>query len=315
MTFWVIPSLMAIVAKLILFWIARNNLTSRLSFTLLLVSLFVMNAVEFSSFYRAAAVQPENYSQYLWMMQLYYLGGVGVIAAILDVALTITLKEATRFRQINGVVAAIVAVLTIVPGSVIAGIEPLGDLVRRVPGPAMAIWSGYIIGASAISFVALIRGIKKASTLLDRRKSCALALAFLPLLISGGLIVLLMSLGYAINGVATMSITTTLLVIILYITDTRYQLYNFLSSVPATAEYKNWQKLRQLSHQLKEAAALPERQQELRAIVQDIESASIAMAIDANDGNMSKTARHIGVSRATVIRKIQAQREREPDLT
>lgn len=308
MTLWIIPSLMAMLAKLILFWIARRNLTSRPAFTLLLISLFIMNGVEFSSFFRAAAVAPENYHQYLWMMQLYYLAGVGVIAAILDVALSISFKDATRGRQVNGVLAVTVSLLTIVPGSVIAGIEPLGDFVRRVPGPAMAIWSTYIIGASMIAFMCLIRGVKKAPTLLQRRKSCALTLAFVPLLLSGGLIVLLMSLGFAINGVATMSITTTLLVVILYVTDTRYHLYNFLSSVPATAEYKNWQKLRQLSHQLKEAAAIPERQQELRAIVQNIESASIAMAIDANEGNMSKTARHIGVSRATVVRKLQTQK-------
>ncbi len=310
MTLWVIPSLMAMLAKLILFWIARHDLTSRPAFTLLLISLFIMNGVEFSSFFRAAVVAPENYHQYLWMMQLYYLAGVGVIAAILDVSLSITFKDATPGRQINGVLAVTVGLLTIVPGSVIAGIEPLGDLVRRVPGPAMTVWSAYIIGASMIAFMCLIRGIKKAPTLLQRRKSCALTLAFVPLLLSGGLIVLLMSLGFAINGVATMSITTTLLVIVLYVTDTRYHLYNFLSSVPATAEYKNWQKLRQLSHQLKEAAALPERQQDLRALVQEIESASIAMAIDANDGNMSKTARHLGVSRATVVRKLQTQREK-----
>lgn len=310
MTLWVVPSLVAMLAKLILFWVARSSLTSRPAFTLLLVSLFIMNGVEFSSFFRTASLAPENYDQYLWMMQLYYLAGVGTMVAVADVALSITFKNAYRFRQVNGVLAAIVGVLTIVPGVVIAGIEPLGDLVRRVPGPAMPVWSAYIVGGCIASFACLMWGIKNAHTLLQRRKSCALTLAFLPLLISGGLVALLMSLGYAINGVATLSISTTILVVILYVSDTRYQLYNFLSSVPVTAEYKNWQKLRDLSHQLKEAAAMPERQQDLRALIQDIESASISIAIDANEGNMSKTARHIGVSRATVLRKIQARREK-----
>lgn len=302
---------MAILAKLILFWLARRKLTSLPAFALLLVSLFVMNGVEFSSFYRVAVVAPENYHQYLWMMQLYYLAAVGATAALLDVAMSFTLKDATRSRQINAVLAVTVGLLTLVPGTVIAGIEPLGELVRRVPGPAITLWTAYVIGALLISFVCLVRGIKKAPTLLQRRKSCALALAFLPMVVSGAVIAVLMSFGVAINGVATLSIATTLLVVVVYITDTQYRLYNFLSSVPATAEYKNWQKLRGLSRQLKEAAALPERQQELRSIVHDIESAGIAMAIDANEGNMSKTARQIGVSRATVIRKLQTQRDKK----
>lgn len=303
MILWVYPSLLAIVAKLALFWLARRNLVKQTSFTVLLTSLFVLNAVEFSSYFRSAAVQPEFYGQYLWMMQLYYIAGAIAAAAIADICLKLVLKDSKRQRQVNGILATTVVLLTIVPGSVITGIDQLGDFVRRVPGPAMAVWTSYVLLAFSGSGLLLSIGVKSASTLIRRQRSCALLLAFVPFIVCSIVVIGLMAMEYPVNGAVTISLTTTLLVITLYVSDSRHRLFRLLSRVPATTEYKNCRQLHRLSDQLKEAAAVPEMQQHIKSIVQGIEAASIGIAVEANEGNVSKTARSVGVSRATIVRK------------
>ena len=112
-----------------------------------------------------------------------------------------------------------------------------------------------------------------------------------------------MSSGVAVNGAVTISVMTTLLVGIVYFSDTRYQLFKLLSRVPATKEFKARRQLLALASQLHEVVLDPGRQAELQEALKRIEMLGLDIAVASNDGNVSATARNIGVSRATLVRK------------
>ncbi len=302
MTLYIIPSLIAIIAKLFLLWIARRNFAENLVFTALLGALLVMNAVEFSSYF----ITNDMLNDYVWLMQLYFLSALVATATITDLCLVITGLAQPLWRQINALLTVTVALLTIVPGTVIAGVEPMGEFVRRIPGPALPVWTTYVVLAIAASVGLLLRGVRRAPSRHQQRQSCALALAFLPGLLSAGLIVVLMSFGYRVNGAVTMSIMSTLLAVVFFLSESRYHLFRLLSAIPSTVEYQTNRRVQTLVNKLKYIASMPDRQSELKAILAELEQASIAMAIDANDGNVSKTARAMKVSRNTILRKRQS---------
>lgn len=299
MAWYVVPSLAAMAVKLILLWITRHRLQSHTNFIVLLVSLFVLNAAEFTSYFVPDSALPNS----LWIMQLYYLAAVIATAAVFDVCLEITHDNVRRWRDINALIAFTVGLLTVVPGTVVAGIEPMGDLVRRVPGPAMGVWMSYVVPTLLASIGTLIVGIRKAPSPHRKRQSRALLIAFVPLLLSTVVIIVLMAMNVRANGAVTISVMTTILAIVLYLSDSRYQLFKLLSRIPTTPEYRERSQLLSLIQTLQEVATTPDRQDELRQILRRMEMAGIGMAIEANEGNLSKTARNIGVSRATLVRK------------
>ncbi|MFK8019815.1 MAG: helix-turn-helix domain-containing protein [Pseudomonadales bacterium] len=267
----------------------------------------MLNGVEFASF----LLPQELYTNYVWMMQLYYLSGIVAVAAMLDVAMSVVMASKTEWRKANVVLVIAVGALTVMPGSVIAGVVPMGDFARRVSGPAMPIYFTYIVPALIASFALPFWGIKRAPSKHRQRQSCALMLGVAPLTVSTAIILVMMQFDWAVNGAVILSTMTTVLVIVLFISESRYGLFKLLSRVPATLEYKARRDLHSMVDQLHKTVSDPNKQSNLADYLRQMESLSIALAIEANDGNLSKTARQMGVSRTTILRK-RPQKEATP---
>jgi len=296
---FMIPSAAAMAAKLALLWFARRNLASHANFMFLLGALFILNALEFVSYF----IPKILVSEFTWMMQLYYLAGAVASAAILDICLRIALPKSTEWRKANLILAITVCALTVVPGLVIADVEPMGSFVRRISGPAMPIYFAYVVPVLILAFSLMVYGTRKAPNKHLARQSAALLLGVAPLLLCTSVVLVLMQFGVRVNGAVSFSSLTTLFVVVLFISESRYGLFRLLSYVPTTSEYRARRNLYGMVDQLHKTVSDPNKQSNLSDNIRQMESLSIALAIEANDGNLSKTARKMGVSRTTILRK------------
>lgn len=298
MTIYAIPSFTAIVVTVWLLWWGRSKFTGNSALVLLVSTLLAMNLIEFTTF-----VFLDSPHELQWLYHLYYAAGAITAAATVHLFLHLTGKTALPFININWLIAAVVAAMSLIPGVIIAGIENIGYTFIRIPGDLYIVWAVYIVSTLLFSIVILAGGYRRSKEPLLRRKCLAVLIAILPAIACSIGIVLLMVAGVKVNATVVLSSAVIFFVVTLIYSEQRYELFKLLARVPFTEEYILRSELTEQIRQIESNAFGGSDQLSFKAQIRKIESLYIDLAIVANGGNKTHAATALGISNATLHRK------------
>lgn len=302
-----IPAFTAIVLKVALLWVERDNLSRQLPLVCLLIGLFMMNIIEFSSFY----LPGENKDNFVWLLQAYYLFCSLAAVALLELSLRGAGVHQSKYSIINLVVALVAAVMVSIPNVTISGVETMGALVRRVPGPALGLWNAYVVTLLLAGSFLLFKGYRHAECRAKRRYCLALITGLLPMAFAAAAIIFLMSLDVRINAVIIFPLLGSFLMLVLLRSETKYGTFSLLSKVPGTEENSGRRRVAALVATLQKDLFTEGQEKRHQEILDELEHASLQLALLAQGGNKSKTARALGISSATLHRRFRAARLRD----
>ncbi|MCW8964190.1 MAG: hypothetical protein OQL16_10360, partial [Gammaproteobacteria bacterium] len=233
MSFLAVSSIIALLIKLSLFWVGKFALfRENQPLALFLVALCALNISELMSF-----IYNGNEDFLLINIQAYYATAVLAAAALFYLSMHIT-HGAIRYVVVCFSLSAIIAVITMGSGLMIAGIEPIGYSFTRVPGQFFFILQIYLIATLLLSIGILLLGAVKSADRMINKRSLVILISVVPLVFFTVLITITLSLGIKINGAVIISMMTSLMLVILIYCEKHYRLFKFLSYVPYTHEHE-----------------------------------------------------------------------------
>ncbi|TQV81306.1 hypothetical protein FKG94_09435 [Exilibacterium tricleocarpae] len=292
---YTLPSVSALAIKIIIFWMARHTLRSLSPwFLAFLIALCGINLIELITF--AYVDRPYAAAGYL---TLYYLFAVGACILLLGLSLEIGNYLNLFLSQVLLVLGFTCALVLIIPGAAVAGVESIGYSITRVSGPLYWVLQVTILATLASSLGVLWYSYRCNADPVRRRRAFVLLIATVPAVAIVLLVALLMQLGVKINGAVFVSFSMNFLLIVLLYTEKQARLFNFLSMIPATREYRTFKTISPLlfGHTptpLKDAQAVFERE-------------LIRGAVERCGGNKTHAADMLGISRATLLRKLKSR--------
>ena len=302
MLFFSIFSLLAIVIKLII--VSVNKIPVRAYsrwFLVFFCFLFFANIFEFISFF-----YPQSVSGALIVLSCYYVSVCIVTASFFGLCIDAVDKT-------SKVVAATIAGSTIIitamfcyPGLILADAAYIGYTYTRVPGPAYWVFQLYMIGMAMGSFIVLTSFAFFSNDGNIKLRARALLIAATPMIFVVIFVVILMQLGFHITGAIFGSGATTLFLLALIATKSEIALispgkntegmFTFLSLVPAMPEFFFAKNVRE--------SMFSECELDLEKTKDILEKAIINDTINACNGNKTEAAKILGISRATLRRKL-----------
>lgn len=261
-------------------------------FLAFMLSLFCMNAAELTTFFYTSDVSTSNI-----IIRAAYVFIILTATSLLGLSLSISNAKESTPRNV-ALVATACGGIGLIVGSdyAISGAQSIGYSITRVASQGYWIFQAQIAATFLAAAGVLAYNIKKHENSLNRRHSLALLIGVTPLMFTALLIGTLMSLGYRINAAIFGSISTNIFLAVLLYTHNASRLFNFLSHIPTTEEHTAIKKLRGMlfgvgGMPLKEIRFMFERE------------AAMARVLACN-GNKSEAARQLGISRATLLRKL-----------
>jgi hypothetical protein len=289
-----LPSLSAIIIKLLILWFGWSSIKkSNLWFWLFLVGLLGINVSELILLISAGSnASVELYS----ILIFYYLSAVMSSMAYLGLALQFAGWLTGLTRLILLLSSFAVALLLLVPGLVIAGVENIGYSFTRVPGPMYWVVQFYIGGTLTASLSLLAFAARKERTGISSRRAMALLIATSPTAICVICVVLAMQLGFQINATVLVSFMINILLAVLVYTEYELRLFRFLSVFPKTEENRM---IKRMIKTLIEANTSG-----LQSAVNEFEVFLIQNALQEANNNKSVAADMLRISRATLRRKL-----------
>lgn len=294
-TYYLIPSISAISIKLLILWYCRKTLSTISVWTIFFfLSLFGINCLEVASFVFKGIPSEKTVLKFL---TVYY-----ILAVFASSSFSVMCAEISNFQKFNLskfqlflIMLSVIAL--VVPNGALVGVQEIGYSITRIPGPLYWILQLVIPGSWLLGVGVLVY------TLFDqdkpwytRRRACALIIASTPTVLCVVGVVFLMFLGFKINATIVVSFSLNILLAVLFYTEYKHRLFRFLSVVPATNENILIEKI---TSSLSQSNSLP-----LKKIVNEFELALIQECLKNHGHNKSIVAEELGVSRATLNRKI-----------
>ncbi|TQV73474.1 hypothetical protein FKG94_17385 [Exilibacterium tricleocarpae] len=289
------PSITALAIKAVIFWYGRRQIkTMNPWFLAFLVSMFGMTVTELASF--AYANHPED--GLLVMIGAYlFLSATGI--TLLGLALDIGGYKHVSLTILLAALALTCIVLLVIPNAAIAGAKSIGYSITRVGGPYYNALQVVIVGMMLGSLTTLIYTARTGSEFIGRRRSLAMAIGVAPIVLTAFGVAAAMRLGLQVNAAVWGSVSVTFLMGVLVYTERETRLFNFLCWFPATEEHSSIITLRRIAFNT-ESTSLREARGKFDQLL-------IAKALNACGGNRSRTAQMLGVSRATLLRKLKGE--------
>jgi len=299
MSLFILPSLTALGIKLWIFLVSRGELfrnSPLLAF--FLCALFALNLAEL-----LILLNVSEASQALPLMMAYYVAAIYSATALLMLVTSLIWQK--RFLNTGiMIVATTVAILTCIPGIFLSGAASIGYSLIRVPGEFYWAQQSFLLAILFFAVCTMFYGALKSKSSLVRKRSFALILSTAPLALTAMIIILIMSTGYLLNATVILSLVTTITLVILIYTESRYRLFLFLSYVPYTRESEIRKAVADLVRESVEALFRSGGMLDMKAISGKFETTLIELAIEATDGNKTHAAEILQIGKATLHRKL-----------
>lgn len=294
MGFYVLPSILAISAKIAIFILGRRTLKQvDKSLLLFLIGLFGVNVFEL-----ALLILVPHPEKTFVLLTLYYSSVILANGACVYYVLGLKGWLSPLIKILIYVPHGLVLVLLAIPGIVLEGAESIGYSITRVPGPLYPVLQLLIISGLGITLGALVAAKQDANPD-TRKKALVLLIATAPLIASVALIMALMQAGFPINATIITSLATSFMMAVLIYTESKYRLFKFLSVIPNTEENKQWSALSKLLN--KPDMTLKEAQTVFAAMF-------VEEAVKRSEGNQVRAAKSLNTSRTTVHRYLKNSR-------
>ena len=270
-------------------WNGRKNLMSlSLPSQIILATMLMLYLLPFFANPWRFVIQP------YWMELLiaYYIFASTTAIMFLWVSLDIALLNNFIYKAILLFLLSVTCLLLVKPGqhSILNGAVEMGFTVTRVKGNSYWVWQAVmvmaLVGSICVNYYAFKRRTGR-----DRILAKALLFAWAPTAILGATIIILMELGFHITADGVITLVMPLVPYVLINPD---KCERFLMLIPLTAENR---RAADLNDNLFADRGLHER-------LESVEHMIIKETLEKTKGNRSATAKELGMSRPTLIRKI-----------
>ena len=294
-----LPSLVALLIKGILFAVARGRLFRRnTALAVFLVALFALNLAEFM-----LLINSTSSSASLWIMKGYYTAAMFAAAAFLVLTLSLSSPDKLAFPVLL-FTAGLMSAFIIAGDSLIAGTRLISYSVTKVPGDYYWVIQAFILLNVIPGLIILGINAFKSPDQIVRQKSTVTLIAAAPMGIFTISIMAAMAYGYSINATVVQPLLSSLLLVILVLTEAKYHLFRFLSYIPLTPEYKVRTRAQTMVNQAI-SELYTNHKLALKDLRSEFETALIELAIQSTNGNKTHAARVLGIGKATLHRKIE----------
>lgn len=275
---YALPAMVALLAKVGIFFYARyskvHNLQTRL-YLLFLFCLSIQNLMEIRFFTSVEGLtnQPSTSGT------VYFSVSILAIAFLLHLALVMATSWRREQENLStaGLIllympAIILEVLIWNTSLVVAGFEPMAYTYTRVPGPLFFLWEIYAIGYLCTAAALLVYGTKTQVTTFQRLQNKLLLIGFLPIVAVVLAVIGLQHFGFrSFNATATLPLATTFFLAVTAYATHQYRLFDIQFFIP-------WSKLRKRKTEFyKRIQSLIAEIADMRSVHRVVESLSDAL--------------------------------------
>jgi len=295
-----IPSLITLAIIFCLLSIKRSRALLWENFLIsgLIVALASMNLLEVITFGNLIG----NFSL---LIKPYY--AIAIISCSFFLCLSWRLNSPSESTQRTFYLVVILANLVVLPlilftDAIINGAVRTSYTVSRVPGDQYWIFQIYSLVCILVGMILIWRSYARANNPLDKKRHIVIFYSFLPIVITGISVLILMQLGFDINFSIFLPLSTLLFVIVYLFTENRSDLFKFLVNIPYSEERAAY---KEVNDRLIEYLARTQTDEKisLKEAMGSIEKAFIARALELKGGDHNLAAEMLSISMSTIYRK------------
>ncbi len=302
-----IPSFLAICLKLAIFFRHQRSLTrENIALCIFFVAVFLWNLIEL-------VFLDGNYSDQVnfFLLVCAYCSIIFLVHAFLSIAIEYAKLRWQKLEQIKlalNLFLGYLVVSVIFDRGMIAGFEPNGFTLTKIPGERYWIFQIYLLAGVLTALTLLVNGVVTLKDNLDKQRCLAVLLAAVPAAAVGIFVVISKALGAGSTSTIFQSLGFTLMLGVLVYAEKKSRLFKLLTFIPFTKERKLHKKI---LAQITDCIAInddPSTQQpiNLKHMMREFEGLVVEHVVDYYDGNQKRAASALGVSEATVSRRARA---------
>lgn len=293
------PSAIVLAIKIWLFFYARHTLINENRVLgVFLAALLLLNLSELIGY---------NYLQdipnALTPLLCYYAALICTIYAFVNLSASMSGVLWLYRPVVQGVLAVILVILMFGSEQLIAGVQSIGYSYTRVPGPYYWVLPLYIVINLLLAIALLCFGVFRHDERIMRRRCLVVLLGFLPTVLVMFLIIALMTLGYKMNASVLISITTTIFLLVLIVTENKLSLFNLLRKIPFTEENRRLNEGYAVLSEILYTAYL-DKPMQLKERLKTLEDIVVRLSVENTGGNQAQAAKKLGISRSTINRRV-----------
>jgi hypothetical protein len=216
----------------------------------------------------------------------------------------IEIGNARRFRPFSYAekviwAASVVGVIfSLFTPKILLGLTSLGYSYTAIKGDSYALFLITSVSGLLLSILGIAAGLTSDNDERQKQRSVLALLAFFPIVFAALGVLGMMSVGIKINGLVALPLGSALFLSILVYSERKHGLTDIKKLVPGTNERKVIDRISALfsEYALGNTDYYP--------AIDEIEKLMVSYAHDKHEGNIMRTAKHMGVSRSTLYKKM-----------
>lgn len=289
MSLFLIPSLIALIAKLIIVFVYRKSILESGFFKLMVLAFACHNFCEVLLFWEYFRGVKGDY-----LLRTYHVISLFALLAIVLSVEQISKQESRLPTKIIQLVVGCISVLFLTTDLFVTGAAPLSYVMTSLRGEFY--WVFQVASVAIVLYLVslLYFGYKKSDDHHIQIRCLYTGLALLPQIIAVLTVIILMNLGLKINAVVILPIATTLFILIMAISESKHQITDIRRFVPFSEE-------RRTSNQIMEIfSRYAQDKVNYRDSVSEIEKLLVEHKYEKNDFNATYAAKKMGMPRSSL---------------
>lgn len=292
---WMLPSIVALLIKCVLFFYADVRQKYYLIF--LLSAFFLVNLFELLTLIR--------FGYDLQVLKLYYSVSLFCTFYIVRVCASVSKSSQWVNHNICLILVTVLACYLFFTDHMVLGVKPLTNgSVTRISGEHYYIIQLYFYIALTYSLSLLIRRLVQSNDYYLKARCTIALLSFMPTVIAIWGVIGLMQLGYQINMVGVVSLSSCFMLLIFVPLSNEQKLFNTMKYVPFSRERRNKKRLDRILKKF--TGPMKGESIDLKALLKELE----AQLIDNTNiyfDTQREVARILTMSESSLSRKVDCQ--------
>lgn len=291
------PVLMALVIKGTILLVAKRAAIKTDYLWAFIAAFAVHNLCELLAIFDAMDGSPN-----LYLYKVYY--SITFVLMAYACSMGIEIGGARRIKWFSyvercvWVLSGLGVVLSLFTSKILGGLTSLGYIYTAVKGDYYELFLATSVIALLGSLAGLSVGLKSSNSERQKRRSLIAILAFFPVVAAALTVLALMSAGYKTNALVVLPLASAVFLVILVYSERAHGLTDVQKIMPGTRQK---QAIDRMSRLFSEYAL---GKIEYYYAIDEIEKLMVGYAHDKHDGNILRTAEHMGLSRSTLYKKM-----------
>ncbi|MGH1540172.1 MAG: hypothetical protein ACRBHB_07100 [Arenicella sp.] len=291
MIWLLLPAGLSLVIKLSILWFSRKTLS--LGKPSIFVGLIVISAmhnlceiITFSLFLSGG--NPE------YLFRTYYVLSCGMLGYILAYAIQVTQIDLKNINRFLATLCILVGVAILSTDLVISGYTAIDYSITAIKGPHYWLFQIPLLTMLLLTVTVLITGYIRSEDNNIQISSLYTLAALLPLVIVGIGVVVLMQMGFKINAMVAVPISTTLFILITLRNESTHRLTDIRRMLPMSPEHKTCHKIMDSINDYTTQTI------SYKEAIKEIEISLLNYSTEKTSDNITRTAKMMKMPRSTV---------------